>query len=319
MIFRPNSNDNNNQSVTLVEIATLVRHNFCDSNTSISLSVTILAIATLIFACTSQLLRKKYINFFLRHIVVSTVNMSVTCSDSSTHVCHSAIVTDWTLLSVRHTTIVNIELEPECLSHCYRYSVLSLRGRRYVTIATIVRKFVTEILKSAKKFTSVLGVCELSRWSLVPACPVSSLPWTPSWHTRPMLTSGCTWSLIACSEVSASPLPSLPWHTRLWFSSGCVRAIISCPTVPTSTVSSPSCRNRPWFFTRCLPWIISLPQSLFIPLLPGVGHKTLLSTGWYEAMNWCSVWSTTILRNVPWIQQQSRLENGKNTLRTDYS
>ena len=44
-------------SVTLIKIATLVRHNFCDSNTRISSSVTILAIATLIFACTSQLLR----------------------------------------------------------------------------------------------------------------------------------------------------------------------------------------------------------------------------------------------------------------------
>ena len=47
MIFRPNSNDSNNQSVTLVEIATLVRHNFCDSNTRISLSATIIAIASL--------------------------------------------------------------------------------------------------------------------------------------------------------------------------------------------------------------------------------------------------------------------------------
>ena len=44
-------------TITLVEIATLVRHIFCDSNTRISLSVTILEIATLTFACTSQLLR----------------------------------------------------------------------------------------------------------------------------------------------------------------------------------------------------------------------------------------------------------------------
>ena len=50
MIFRPNSYDSNIQSVTLVEIATRVRYNFCDSNTRISLSVTILTIATLIFA-----------------------------------------------------------------------------------------------------------------------------------------------------------------------------------------------------------------------------------------------------------------------------
>ena len=45
-----------------------------------------------------------------------------------------------------------MELEPECLSHCYRYNVLSLRDRRYVTIATEVRKFVTEILKLAKYY-----------------------------------------------------------------------------------------------------------------------------------------------------------------------
>ena len=48
-----------------------------------------------------------------------------------------------------------MELEPESLSHCYLYSVLSLRDRRYVTIATVVRKFVTEILKSAKWLSKV--------------------------------------------------------------------------------------------------------------------------------------------------------------------
>ena len=70
--FHPNSYDSNIQSVTLVKIATWVCHNFCDSNTRISLSVTILMIATLIFACMSQILQWNYVYFFTRHIVTFT-------------------------------------------------------------------------------------------------------------------------------------------------------------------------------------------------------------------------------------------------------
>ena len=50
--------------------------------------------------------------FGLSNLTLSTVNMSVTCSDSSTHVCHSAIVTDSTLLSVRYIAIVTSHSNP---------------------------------------------------------------------------------------------------------------------------------------------------------------------------------------------------------------
>ena len=78
--------------------------------------------------------------------------MSVICSNSSTY------VTDSTLISVRHIAIVTQNSKPS-LSHCYRYSVLSLRDRRYLTIATVVHKFVTEILKSATcSWLSMMGL-----------------------------------------------------------------------------------------------------------------------------------------------------------------
>ena len=62
----------------------------------------------------------------LSNLTLSTVGMSVTCSDSSTYVCHSAIVTDSTLLSVRHIAIVTLNSNPSvCLiaiiTVCYRY------------------------------------------------------------------------------------------------------------------------------------------------------------------------------------------------------
>ena len=52
--------------------------------------------------------------------------MSVTCSDSSTHVCHSAIVTDSTLLSVCHIAIATSNSNPSVCpiaiaTVCYRY------------------------------------------------------------------------------------------------------------------------------------------------------------------------------------------------------
>ena len=76
------------------------------------------------------------------HVTIAQL-MSVTMLSLQTRLC---------FLSHRYRYI---ELEPECLSHCYRYSVLSLRDRRYVTIATVVRKFMTEILKSANFYATL--------------------------------------------------------------------------------------------------------------------------------------------------------------------
>ena len=71
------------------------------------------------------------------HLAIARL-MSVTVLSLQTRLCFLSV----TSLSLH-------ELEPQCLSHCYCYSVLSLRDRRYVTIATVVRKFVTENLKWA--------------------------------------------------------------------------------------------------------------------------------------------------------------------------
>ena len=114
----------------LIKLAIFVRH-----NSYICLHLTITAIKIHQFLCPAHCSVGAYMqsgSIQSRAIpcfgafTLSTVNMSITCSDSSTHVCHSAIVTDSTLLSVRHIAIVTSNSNPSVcpiaiFKVCYRY------------------------------------------------------------------------------------------------------------------------------------------------------------------------------------------------------